>query len=319
MRQVEQTLDAARLTSDTDLPGRTAHMDALETAHAQLARGEPVAVTDILNLGSVREAFLLDEQIAAAEGLRAQALADAGNLADRGAIAPLRAELQQLQATRPDDSAAAVKARAQELQRSDRLSYKQATKAAQREIDLQVQQHDAQIQRLQSQLDTQARAQQATEAVGRIDQSLSTLRERRAAIDAPVASPRRLAMALADAFREPPQPRRAAPTERASTTTAEPAAMPTARAPLAESAAAPAAAGRDISAAPGAAADTARTVDAQAADRAAADTPDLMVQLEGRDKMRAADLLEQVRQEAADEAQDARLVDVAANCFLRAG
>lgn len=129
--------------------------------------------------------------------MRAQALADAGNLADRGAIAPLRAEVERLQAARPDDSAAAVKARAQELQQSDQLSYKQATKAAQREIDLQVQQHDAQIQRLQGQLDTQARAQQATETVGRLDQSLQDLRERRATIDAPVASPRRLAMALA--------------------------------------------------------------------------------------------------------------------------
>lgn len=43
-----------------------------------------------------------------------------------------------------------------------------------------------------------------------------------------------------------------------------------------------------------------------------------MVQLEGMDKpVRAADLLAQVKKEAADEVRDAPLLDVAANCFLR--
>jgi len=40
--------------------------------------------------------------------------------------------------------------------------------------------------------------------------------------------------------------------------------------------------------------------------------------MEGMDKpVRAADLLEQVKKEAAEESRDASLVDVAANCFLR--
>jgi hypothetical protein len=47
-------------------------------------------------------------------------------------------------------------------------------------------------------------------------------------------------------------------------------------------------------------------------------TPDLMIQLDGMDApVRAADLLAQLRDEAAAETRDASLVEVAANCFLR--
>jgi len=61
--------------------------------------------------------------------------------------------------------------------------------------------------------------------------------------------------------------------------------------------------------------------EATALDRAAADVaalnPDLMVEVEGREPMRVADLLKAVKREAADDAADARLLEVAAQCALR--
>lgn len=61
----------------------------------------------------------------------------------------------------------------------------------------------------------------------------------------------------------------------------------------------------------------AASIDAQTAEIAKL-APDMMVQLEGMDKpMRVADALEAVKAEAAKEVQDAPLLQVAAECFLR--
>jgi len=330
VRQTAATVDSYRLTPDSDIRGMTAHQDAMETAHGQLARGEPVAVTDLLNLSAVRNGAMLDELIASGEQARATLLGDAGNLAQAGDIRAIRAELDQVRAARPDDSAAAVKARAGELQDSDRLSYKQASKAAQKEIDLQVQQHEAQIQRLTTAIESNARAQRATQDIGQIDASLADLRERRAAVDAPAASPRALALAINDLFRQaPPRPRLVveAPARRTQPPAEAPAGGNTAprtgdapAEPQQMPGDAPAAAGSDSvnggAGRPQPAAAQASALDARAT-QAAEMAPDLMVQLEGREPMRASDLLETVRREAAEEAQDASLIDVAANCFLR--
>ena len=58
-------------------------------------------------------------------------------------------------------------------------------------------------------------------------------------------------------------------------------------------------------------------------DRAAAEvsmlSPDLLVQLDGMDApVKVGELLERVKREAAEDAADARLVEVAAACALRA-
>jgi uncharacterized membrane-anchored protein YhcB (DUF1043 family) len=48
VRQVVDALDESRLTPDSDLRGMAAHQEAIETAHEQIARGEPVEVTEIV-------------------------------------------------------------------------------------------------------------------------------------------------------------------------------------------------------------------------------------------------------------------------------
>ena len=321
VRQTLNAIDSYRLTSDSDLAGMTRHQDAMEAAHDQLARGEPVSVSDLLALDSVRAGRLLDDQIGAAEAQRATLLGDAGNIADAVQIRQIRAELDQLKASRPDDSAAAIKARTKELQEAEQLSYKQAQAAARKEVATALETYDGQIARLNGLLDDNARAQRASEEVGRVDAQIASLREQRAALDLPATSPRSLAMALNEAFRPPPVPR--------VRTAVEAPPRATGRQMLA-------AAGESSTTAPKAAGpvnagDAAinsgkkgeiSTTDLAALDRQAAEVadlqPDLMVQLEGMDKpVRAADLLEQVKKEAADETRDASLVDVAANCFLR--
>lgn len=317
VRQTLNTIDSYRLTSDTDLAGMSRHQDAMESAHAQLARGEPVSVSDLLALDSVRAGRLLDDQIAAGETQRAALLGDAGNIADAGQVRQLRAELEQLKAARPDDSAAAVKALAKQLQESEQLSYKQALTAAQKDMASRIETHDAQISRLNGLLDTQGAAQRATESAARIDTELAGLREQRAQLDVPASSPRGLALALNEAFRPPPAPRVRTAVEAPARATGKQmlAAAGESAAPAPPRAAAPDA---QVTANKGGAA----APDPAALERQATEAvdlnPDLMVQLEGMDKpMRAADLLEQVKKEAADETRDGSLVDVAANCFIR--
>lgn len=321
IRQTMNTIDSYRLSGDGDLAGMTRHQDAMEAAHDQLARGEPVSVSDLLALDSVRAGRLLDDQIAAGEARRANLLGDAGNVVDAGQVRQLRAELDQLKAQRPDDSAAAIKTRAKELQDTDQLSYKQAQAAARKEVGSALETHDAQIQRLNGLLDQNAKAQRATEDVGRVDAELAGLREQRAQLDVPATSPRSLALALNEAFRPPAAPRVRTAVEappratgqqmlaaagESTTTTPAPARAATAGEPAIKT-------GKG---------GESPTTDTAALDRQASEVaelqPDLMVQLEGMDKpVRAADLLEQVKKEASDESRDASLVDVAANCFLR--
>lgn len=50
VQQVAATVDAYRLSPETDLPGMTAHQDAIESAHALMARGDSVQVSDLIRV-----------------------------------------------------------------------------------------------------------------------------------------------------------------------------------------------------------------------------------------------------------------------------
>lgn len=314
VRQTADQLDSYRLTPDGDLAGMTRHQDAMETAHGQLARGEPVSVSDLLALESVRTGRMLDDLISESEGQRAELLGDAGNLADPGRVREIRSELAELQSRRPDDSPEAIKALAKEMQAGEQLSYKRALAAAEKEIGTRLAAHDAQLQRVQGQLDTQARAQQATEQVGALDAKITDLRTQRGTVDAPASSPRLLAVALADVFRPP------APRVRTVLDAPTPRARATGRQMLdaaGESMPRPAPAEQGSPTAAGEAASRGSSLDSQMAEVSSLD-PNLMVQLEGMDApMRASDLLDQVKKEAADDAQEATFVETAVNCLLR--
>lgn len=316
-RQTAQVIDSYRLTPDDDLAGMNAHQMAMQRAHDQMAAGEPVRVDDLLSLDSVRTGRLLDDMIAEAENRRAALLPEAGNLADAGQIRELRAELDALRSQRPDDSAAAIKARAKELQDSEGLSYKRATTAAEKEMRNTLAQHEATIGRLEAQVEANARAQRASEEVGSLDRDIEQMRTERGTLDAPASSPRQLAMALREAFGNevPTIPRRAAPQR------AEPAAKAEPAPAAAEPGAAPAKpASQAEPGKPGASAEAGPDAVAldKSAEQLAVDMPDLMVQLDGMDApVRVVDLLERIKAEAKDDVEASNLLDVAATCFLR--
>jgi hypothetical protein len=60
VNQVNEAVDAMRLTPDDDLAGMNAHIDALQRAHDQLARGDDVHVLDLLPQDRLNTARMID-------------------------------------------------------------------------------------------------------------------------------------------------------------------------------------------------------------------------------------------------------------------
>ncbi|HEX7639819.1 MAG TPA: hypothetical protein VF457_15590, partial [Burkholderiaceae bacterium] len=180
VRQTAAAIDESRLTPDTDVAGIDQHQQAVEMASDQLARGVPVDVSPAFGdtmLDSMRESRVTEDRIDFLEAHRAQLLGDAGNLLGPGDVADLRRQVADLQSQLVDAGPAAVKARAQELQGKN-VSYKQASARAQRELAGQLADQQAQIQRLQDQLQQHARAAQATERLSFVERDLAAARER---------------------------------------------------------------------------------------------------------------------------------------------
>lgn len=340
VQQAADALDASRLTRDDDLPGRDAHMSAVEMAADQIARGERVDVAPAFGdamLGGMRESRLIDDHIAGLEGQRASLLSDAGNLLEPGAVRDLRAQIDTLKAAAPDTSPTATKARAREIQADDRVGYKQALAQATKEMEALSADHQASVQRLQDQLDTHGRAARAQEAMAPLDAAIEQARQQRDAMPGPRTSPRSMALAIADAFAQPKdrparipelarQPQEAAHVEDAPKAAGEGAATGEAAKPQGASEG-----GAGAAAPTGGVPEPGRPGDAQApglsqatVDRAAAEVsmlhPDMLVQLDGMESpMRVGDLLAKISDETAQKKKAAKLVDVAASCFIRTG
>lgn len=329
VQQTSRAMDSSRLTPDDDLVGLERHQQALETAHDQIARGEPVDVSAVLGdtlLPGMRESRAIADRIDALEDQRAQLLGDAGNALEPGEVAGLRRQVSELQGQVVDAGPAAVKARAKELQGQD-VSFKQASARAQRELSGQLADQRATIDRLQERLAQHAAAAQATERMSFVERDLAAARERQAELPGPATTPRRLAVAMADAYQELG---RAAPAERTKPNTqafhelralaeavkagegeggANGAAGET-KSPAPATKAAP----RETSTAAGA---TAGPSDAHLDAAIASLDPDMMVHLDGMPHaVRLADLMENLREEAAAQGRDAELLQVAAQCAL---
>lgn len=238
------------------------------------------------------------------ESTRAGLLPDAANIAPPGDIGTLRSEITQLEQSRPGTTDADMRAVAKDIQAADGISYKQALAAAKKQVGQQLADIDAQVGRLQRQVDAHRTAAETQKTVAQLDSQIAQVRSDRAAIDAPTPKP--AALAVRQALAELPAPKASAAATEAPAPAAaqkpapavvDPAAGEPGAAPLANPAAGHA--------------------DAQAAEIAAL-SPDMMVQLEGMAApMRLADALEAVKVEAARDVADAPLLQVAANCFLR--
>lgn len=302
---VRDTVESWNLKDPADVAGAQEHLNAVMRASDQIGSGERVDVGSTLSLDVLGRARLLDDMAGRLESARADLLPEAGNLADPGAIAPLREQIAKLEQSRPATTDEALREAAKQIQSDQGISYKSALSAARKDLGSRLDDVNGQIERLTQQLDTHRAAAESSQQVARLDEQIAQVRADRAAVDAPTPKPGALAVKQAVAE----LPAKAAPKTDATAPKA------------AESASkAPESASNQPQSAPNAKAGAnpmAASVEAQSAELARL-APDMMVQLEGMEKpMRLADALEAVKAEAARDAQDAPLLQVAAECFLR--
>lgn len=301
VQQVRETVESWNLRDPADTVAAQEHLNAVLRAQDQIATGQRVDIGDTIPLDTLGQARMLDDFTARLESTRAGLLPDAAGLAPAGDIGTLRAEITQLEQSRPGTTDADLRAAAKEIQAAEGVSYKQALSTATKQTDTKLADIGAQIERLQRQVETHRTAAETQKTIAQLDSQIARVRSDRAAVDAPTPKPGALAVRQAVAElpgAKPAEVAESAPVaQKPSPAVVDPAAGEPGTAPAANPAAGHA--------------------DAQAAEIAAL-SPDMMVQLEGMaTPMRVADALEAVKAEAARESADAPLLQVAANCFLR--
>ncbi|ARL48220.1 transglycosylase [Burkholderia pseudomallei] len=293
-----------------DVAAMAAHQDAFELAARQMDAGQFPDVARFVTGDDSARATALDSLIAEAEAQRTDVAQQASGLADQGAVSQMRAELDQLTAARPDDSAAGVKELTRQLQ-DQGMKYKAAAAKAQKQIDAAVADHEAQVSRLRGAIEENARAQQAHGQLGALDAQLADLRATRAGIDAPATRRTPLSRFVEDVVR--------AQTRREPVTYREPQEPVLQAADTLPAGVAPRTAGGETLS--GGAAPSARAIDANLRD-AAALRPDMQVTIDtpaGERTGTVAELLQQIDDEHTMNTQDAGLFEVAANCFISLG
>ncbi|XLV70295.1 hypothetical protein ACKZDW_04285 (plasmid) [Ralstonia syzygii subsp. celebesensis] len=314
MQQVRDTVESWNLGKPDDVAAATDHLNAFLKASDQLGAGNRVDVTDILSPDTLSHAKVLDTMIGRMESSRADLLGEVGNAAGAGEIRQVRQQLEALQSKPVATDDAALRALAKEIQQQGdgRISYKQALAQATEQTQAAFADQAAQIQRLQGIIERNQGAEQARQHVAALDEQITGARAARAALDAPATGLRPTAQASRTAVREtarPAEPARAA-AEPARAGETEPAkAGAEAPKPATET-------GQGATAPAEGAPQAMAAADSQVAEIARL-SPDLMVELDGMEPMRVGDLLERVKQEAAQEKADAPLLEVAAECFLR--
>ncbi|HDR9337719.1 lytic transglycosylase domain-containing protein [Burkholderia multivorans] len=299
--------DAYVFGTPDDVAAMAAHQDAFELAARQMDAGQFPDVARFVTGDDSARATALDSLIAEAEAQRADVAQQASNLADPGAVAQMRAELDQLIAARPDDSPAGVKELTRQLQ-DQGMKYKAAAAKAQKQIDAALADHEAQVQRLRGAIEENARAQQARQQLGALDTQLADLRGARAGIDAPATRRTPLSRFVEDVVR--------AQTRREPVAYREPQEPVLQAADTISAGALPAATTTPATGAP-----SARAIDANLRETAAM-RPDMQVTIDtpaGERTGTVAELLQQIDDEHAMNTQDAGLFEVAANCFISLG
>ncbi|MDR8077846.1 lytic transglycosylase domain-containing protein [Burkholderia cenocepacia] len=293
-----------------DVAAMTAHQDAFELAARQMDAGQFPDVARFVTGDDSARATALDSLIAEAEAQRTDVAQQASGLADQGVVSQMRAELDQLTAARPDDSAAGVKELTRQLQ-DQGMKYKAAAAKAQKQIDAVIADHEAQVQRLRGAIEENARAQRAHQQLDALDAQLSDLRTARAGIDAPATRRTPLSRFVEDVVR--------AQTRREPVTYREPQEPVLQAADTLSAGVAPRTAGGETLS--GSAAPSARAIEANLRDTAAL-RPDMQVTIDtpaGERTGTVAELLQQIDDEHAMNTQDAGLFEVAANCFISLG
>ncbi|MBU9417148.1 hypothetical protein KTE23_11255 [Burkholderia multivorans] len=200
-----------------DLDAMAAHLTAFQRTIDQMSTGTRVDVGDLIQPDQMRLADALTAMIDHMESARQDLLADAGNSAERGSVAQLRAQLSDLESA-PRPTLADVVESMQPRRTYEVTKTRAARERAQIERDAPVElqsrldAQDAQIARLRGAIETNRNAELARAALPAVDQHIAALRRQRDALEAP---PSRRASTIANAARDvvmEPVPREPVPT-----------------------------------------------------------------------------------------------------------
>lgn len=339
VQAAREIVEAANLGDPASI--RAAHDSLLSVMRAsdQLASGMPVSVIDAIPMERSIIARGMDRMIERAEAQRADLLAESANAADPGVIRAARDEVRRIEASRAEASDEALRVRAKEIQAAEpRTSYKQALSRARQEFAQRQADTDATIARLEQQIEENANADMARQALAALDRQIEQMKADRAASDTPAIRPG--AQAVREAF--------PARTQESGLPARIPEAMRAPEAPArgtdARRAADPQPPGQvdggRVGAAPGSAAAGRTGVATQAAEtlpgtgaasapdaaviearisRLAAENSDRPIRLEGMDEdVTLAEALDRIEAAARQEIADAELIQVAAACHLGA-
>jgi len=340
VEMLTQHIESAGLHSADDARAAAMHLDAFARAADDLSAGRRVDVTDLVPVERLQVARALDTFAQGLETARTDLMAQASKLAEPTAVRQMQAELADAQVRLAElESPDAIKARAADLQQSERLSFKQAMAQARKEFGAQAADVQARVDRLEGMLADNAQGQQAFDALNILNRQAEQAGRQRAQIDAPPTreTPTAAAAREAAALTTPEPrtnvqdaPRTDAPAAGRADTQPSPAPAKQGAQPTRTDAggAGPAGAGEQggagVSGARGNAAEAGLV--AQRLADVSQQFPDLTVQMDGMDKpMPLADFLAQVQREAMEGSDfdlggnDAPLMQVAATCFLLNG
>lgn len=319
--------DAYVFGTPDDVNGMAAHQDAFELAARQMDDGGYPDVSRYFTPDDVTRANALEGLISDAESYRGELASTAANLADPGAVAQARAELEALRANAPDTSPEMVKELTRQLQ-AQGTKYKAAAAEAQRRIDAMQADHEAQVARLEGMIRQNAEAQRASDQLPTLDSQIEQMRTMRAGIDVPATRRTQIAdfvSNLARAQREAdraPAVRRAEAAQRNADVTAMAAEQTPSISPSSAATAARVPSSADILAAVTGtrepAAPRPSAVESNLREAAVA-TPDAQVEFDatgGEFRGSLRDALDTIDAEHAATMADARLFEVAANCFI---
>lgn len=319
----EDLVDAARVNlvrehMDTtnpvpgDIAAADAHVQAYTKAMDQQAAGERVNVVDVAPSPDMQAAAKVAQEIDALQAERAALLGDAGSLAERGAIRKARDELKMMERQQPPASEADIKDLAKIIQERDGISYKTALTQAKKQTAGAVADFEARKARLTQAIEVNATAQKATQRIGEIDGRITELeatspvikfqRQVQAAIGPGSEFGNAMKKSLDDMAVELDKYKAKASAALADT--------------------APPAIEKIAPDAPSTSPLAARINDISYRNPQALDAP-MHLQMDDNGKsngtMSVRDYLDKVKREAEQDAADANLLQVAANCFLSGG
>lgn len=333
VQRVREVVDSWNLADPSDVRAANDAMMSVMRASSQMADGVPVYVADQFPMKENYAARALETMVARSEAARAELLPQAEGLAEPGAIRAMRAEIQALsQARRATADDAELRALADQIRANEpRTGARAALNRARKELDSRVEETDARIAALEAQIDANADAMTARQALAILDDRIEQMKAERAAIDAPALPTLNSIMTDLTVARANAQ---AAPFEipKRGRTTAASQARPEGRVAEGQAVASdtdlvtPTAARADVDPiTPPAKLPTTTaevTNEAYVSGRLAeieATNPDMLVRMDGdAEDVPITEAIRRLNEQLAQDDADAGLLAVAANCFLSA-